>query len=142
METDISSEVYVELHIPNFQTAIDFYKMLGFEVVWLKEEYLVMRKGKSILNFYMGSEKVYQHSYFGRFPKDTKRGYAVEIFFLEDDLEGLWKKIKDKVKVIQPLILKPWGRPDFRIEDPFGLYLRFGKRYDWINNKERIDKTK
>ena len=105
----MKTDVFIELHIPDFQKAIDFYKILGFKVVWLKEDYLVMRKGKSILNFYMGCDKVYQHSYFGKFPKDTKRGYGVEIFFLENDIKGFWEKIKDKVKVVQPLILKPWG---------------------------------
>lgn len=137
METD----VFIELHVPDFQIAIDFYKLLGFEIVWMSDDYLVMRKGKSIINFYCGSEKIYNHSYFGNFPKNTKRGYAVEIFFLVDDVKKFYEEIKDKVKVVAPLKLKKWGKFDFRIEDPFGFYLRFGENYDWVNDKTKISKT-
>jgi len=142
MGKNIVTDVFLELHVPDFQKAIDFYKILGFKVVWLSEDYLVMRKDKSIINFYGGSKDVYKHPYFGRFPRRTKRGYGVEIILLEDDVKKLYKKIKDKVKVVEPLKLKPWGRWDFRIEDPFGFYIRIGERYDWVNKKSRITKTK
>lgn len=138
----VETDVFVELHIPDFQRAIDFYKILGYEVIWLNDDYMVMRKNRSVLNFYRGDESVYNHSYFGQYPSDTKRGYAVEIFFLEDDVKAFYEKVKDKVKVVAELKLKPWGHWDFRIEDPFGYYLRFGERYDWIDDKESISKTK
>ncbi len=138
METD----VFVELHVPDFQKAIDFYKTLGFEIVWISDNYMVMRKDRSVLNFYGGNDKVSHHSYFGKFPNDTKKGYAVEIVFLEDDVKEFYEKIKDKVKVVEPLKQKPWGRWDFRIEDPFGFYIRIGEKYDWINKKDKISKTK
>src|SRR3989344_191799 len=35
------TDVFIELHVPDFQTAIDFYKILGFAVVWISDEYLV-----------------------------------------------------------------------------------------------------
>jgi len=142
MKPAVESDVFVELHVPNFQKAIDFYKILGFEVVWLSDDYLVMRKGKSILNFHGGDKKVYEHPYFGNFPKNTKRGYAVEIFFLIDNIKKFYKEIKDKVKVVEELKLKPWGHWDFRIEDCFGFYLRFGDNYNWVNEKASISKTK
>jgi uncharacterized glyoxalase superfamily protein PhnB len=129
METD----VFIELHVSSFKKAIDFYKILGFEVVWMENDYLVMRKGKSILNFFGGTEEVYKQPYFKNFPKDTKRGYAVEIILLEDNVKEFYEKIKDKVNVVEPLKLQPWERWDFRIEDPFGFYVRIGERYDWIN---------
>lgn len=138
----MQTDVFIELHVPDFQKAIDFYKVLGFRIVWLEDEYLVMRKGKSILNFYSGSPKVYNHIYFGKFPKTTKRGYAVEILFLVKDVKKFYDKIKDKVKIVEPLKLKPWGRWDFRAEDPFGFYLRFGEDHDWIDDKTAIKNTK
>lgn len=131
METD----VFIELHVPDFQKAKDFYKILGFEVVWMENDYLVMRKGRSVLNFYGGDQKVFDHPYFGKFSKGTKRGFAVEIILLVDSVKGFYEKIKNKVKIVEPLKLEPWGRWDFRIEDPFGFYIRIGERYDWINKK-------
>ncbi len=133
METD----VFLELHVPDFEKAIRFYRILGFKIVWRGESYLVMRRGKSIINFYGDSDKVFSQSYFRRFKKNTKRGYAVEIIILIDDIKNFYNKIKYKVKVVEPLKLKRWGRQDFRIEDPFGFYLRFTERYNWIDKKDK-----
>ena len=139
--TDLT-DVFIELHVDDFQTAIDFYKMIGFEVVWLSDEYLVMKKGKSVINFYPGDDRAYDHSYFGQFPRDTKRGYAVEIILFVDDIKSFYEKMKDKLNVVKPLELKRWGQWDFRIEDPFGFYIRFTEPYSWLDNKEMISKTK
>jgi catechol 2,3-dioxygenase-like lactoylglutathione lyase family enzyme len=136
METD----VFLELHVPDFEKVIKFYTKLGFKIVWRSEDYLVIRRGESVLNFYGGSNKVYNQSYFKRFPKKTKRGYAVEIIVPIDDIKKFYKKIKNFVKVVEPLKLKKWGRWDFRIEDPFGFYLRFTERYDWLNKLDKNQK--
>ncbi len=134
METDI----HIELHVPDFKKTIGFYQILGFDVVWINDRYLVMKKGKSYLNFNEGSARVYQQSYFRNFPQNTKRGYAVEIVIPIDNIKRFYDSVKDKVKIVQPLILKRWGKKDFRVEDPFGFYLRFTERFDWINDKEKI----
>ena len=100
------SNIHLELQVPNFKTAIDFYRLLGFEVVWKDERYMVMKRGSSILNFNEGSERVYEQSYFKGFPKGTKRGYAVEIVIPVKDVGGLFEKIKDKVN---PLVMDSLG---------------------------------
>jgi catechol 2,3-dioxygenase-like lactoylglutathione lyase family enzyme len=70
------TDVYIELHVPDFKRAIEFYSRLGFKPLWRTEDYLVMKRKSSVLNFYGGSQKVYSHSYFGRFKKTTKFGYG------------------------------------------------------------------
>jgi len=85
-----------------------------------------------VLNFYGGSEKVYRHSYFGRFSKNTKRGYGVEIIIPVDRVERFYQSVRKFAKVVQPLELKKCGRRDFRIVDPFGFYLRITDRYEWV----------
>ena len=137
-----NTDVHIELHVPDFKKVIEFYGILEFEVVWIDERYLVMKKGDSYINFYEGSERVYRHSYFKDFPNDTKRGYAVEIVIPQDDIDTFYNLVKDKVKVVQSLKLKWWGKRDFRVEDPFGFYLRFTERYDWINDKEKISELR
>ena len=129
------SDVLIELHVPDFEVTKRFYKKLGFEVVWEypsegKSGYLVMKRQDSIICFYCGSEEVYDHSFFKRFPKDTVRGYGVElaIYISDVSIEDYYSKIKKLIPtkcITQPLKVKPWGRKDFRIVDPFGYYICF-----------------
>lgn len=132
------TDVFIELHVPDFDLAKSFYNKLGFELVWQSNEhkgYLVMRKGNSVLNFYSGTEAVCQQKYFSQFPKETPRGYAVEIILLTDAIESDYEEISSSMpkSIVSPLKLQPWGRKDFRLTDPFGFYIRVGERYDWIN---------
>ena len=127
------TDVYIELHVPDFKRAIEFYSRLGFKLLWRTEDYLVMKRKRSVINFYGGSQKVYSHSYFGRFKKTTKCGYGVEIIIPVDRVEQLYKNVGKFARIVQPLQLKKWGRRDFRIVDPFGFYLRITERYEWID---------
>ena len=127
----MSTDVYIELHVPDFKKTIEFYRRLGFKQLWRTEDYLVMKRRKSVLNFYGGSEKIYSHSYFGQFKRTTKRGYGVEIIIPVENVESFYRKAKRFAKIVRPLMLKKWGRRDFRIIDPFGFYLRITEGYSW-----------
>lgn len=127
------SNVILELHVPDFGIAKDFYGKLGFEMVWEyppkdQSGYMVMKKDDSILAFFCGNNEVYNHSYFKKFPKDTPRGYGVEVcIYLQDsNIDDYYKGVVEKVGqkyIITPLQIKPWGSKDFRMIDPFGYYL-------------------
>ncbi len=137
------SDLMLELHVPDFELTKKFYRNLGFKVVWERRPkdrkgYMVMKRGDSILNFYCGNRHVYEQSYFRRFPKNTKRGYAVEIVIPDDDIKGLYKRVYKKYKnlVVEPL-KKRFSRLDFRMIDPFGFYLRFVERYDWVHGRDK-----
>ncbi|MDE1871014.1 MAG: hypothetical protein KGI06_02125 [Candidatus Micrarchaeota archaeon] len=141
MDTIKSNRVVIELHVPDFKKTKAFYKKLGFEVVSedpIGKElgYLVMRLGKTFLNFYGGDSRVYKHTFFKEFPKNTRLGYGVEITIILDDIEGYYKSVFPKVKnnVVQPLITKRWGKKDFRLADPFGFYLRFTEPVNWLKS--------
>ena len=135
------TDVYIELHVPDFKKAIAFYSKLGFKLLWRTEDYLVMKRRRSVLNFYGGSEKIYRHSYFGRFRKNTKCGYGVEIIIPVDQVERFYRSVRKFAKIVQPLQLKKWGRRDFRIVDPFGFYLRITEKYEWIHKLDARQKT-
>jgi uncharacterized glyoxalase superfamily protein PhnB len=71
---------------------------------------------------------------FRDFPAATPKGYAVEITIPVSDVEKLWGEVIDKLssdQISQPLILKRWGKKDFRVADPFGFYIRFTELVDW-----------
>lgn len=127
------TDVILELHVPDFEQVKDFYGKLGFEKVWEyppkdQSGYLVMKRQDSILAFFCGNEEIYNHPFFKRFPKNTVRGYGVEVAVYISDLpidkyyEQITKLI-DKKNIVQPLEMKPWGSKDFRIVDPFGYYI-------------------
>ncbi len=135
------SDILLELHVPDFNVTKQFYGDLGFRVVRerppeKRKGYLVMRKGISILNFFCGNREVYKQTYFKRFSSKTKRGYAVEIIIPLDDIKNFYKKIQERHgdKIVGPL-KKRFDKLDFRMTDPFGFYLRFVERYDWVNKK-------
>ena len=134
------TDVYIELHVPDFKKAIEFYSRLGFKLSWRTEDYLVMKRKRSVLNFYGGSQKVYSHSYFGRFKKTTKCGYGVEIIIPVDQVGRFYNSVRKFAKIVQPLQLKKWGRRDFRIVDPFGFYLRITERYEWAGKLDARQK--
>lgn len=136
------SEIILELHVPDFKVAHTFYTTFGFAIEWMEKGYMVLRKQSQALCFYGGDPTVYNHSYFGNFPSETKRGYGVEIVIFQDDIETFYERIKNDVPIISPLTLKPWGYLDFRVEDPFGYYLRISEPYDSVENRGNPEQTR
>jgi uncharacterized glyoxalase superfamily protein PhnB len=140
MEPQAVNRLQLELHVPDVQTVLDFYGQLGFKTVWHRWEgdeldYLVMEREGTILNFWPGQGHVWDKSYFKQFPRSTKRGYAVEILIGVSDIDVYYRKAKTFANVVEPLRLRPWGLKDFRIEDPFGFYLRMTEPYDITDPK-------
>ena len=142
----VVNNLVLELHVPDFATARQFYAMFGFEEIKYDPEsgggsdlgYMILKRddklGETHLNFYGDKAKVVQHSHFVDFPADTPRGYAVEITIPVSDVYDLWCQVKDKLpsaQIVQPLKLKRWGKEDFRVIDPFGFYVRFTELVDW-----------
>lgn len=128
------TDIMIELHVPDFAVAKDFYGKLGYEVVWEtkpgKIGYMVLKRNDSILAFYCGTKEVYNHRFFKRFPNNTPRGYEVEIVTYVEDIDSFYRNFLDKLGekyVVEPLIKQRWGKKDFRIMDPFGFYVRFGE---------------
>ena len=141
--SDLCSDILIELHVPDFMPVKEFYGTLGYEVVWEKpvkenKSYLVMRNGKSILNFYCGTDEVYNHEFFGKFPKDTPRGYGVEIIIPVDGIEAFFAEFErlHPDNIIAPLS-STHSHKDFRALDPFGYYLRFVERYNWVDGRNK-----
>ncbi len=138
MAQDTNNHIQLELHVPDFAIALEFYGKLGFKKVWHRSEennadYLVMEKDGTILNFWPGNDAVWEQSYFKNFPKDTKRGYGVEIVIPVGDIVTYYEQVKKFANVVDELRLRPWGLNDFRVEDPFGFYLRITERHDILD---------
>lgn len=142
----INNNLIIELHVPDFNKVKDFYSKLGF-MITMEDEinekelgYLTMTRkdemGNTMLNFYGGDERVYNQSYFKQFPKNTKRAYASEVTIVAKDIESIHNSAMTNLKkhIVKPLRSNEdhnhkWK--DFRMEDPFGFYLRFTEIIDW-----------
>lgn len=143
MNKPINNSIQIELHVPDFELVKEFYGKLGFEVVWErkpeeKKGYLVIKRDNNILCFWPGNEYVEKQSYFQNFPSDTKRGYAVEIVIMTKDIDGLYRKAESFCKIVDELQKQPWGLKDFRIEDPFGFYLRFTEPHNILDKENAV----
>jgi len=130
----------IELQVPAFAPVKAFYGRLGFTVV--REEiapdgdgYLVLQRGPNVLRFWPGSDAIDGHEYFGGFPRSTKRGYGVEIVIVVDDLDTVYAAAQGFARIVSPLRERPWGLRDFRLEDPFGYYLRVTELHDPLTPK-------
>jgi len=146
MKNPIKNNLIVELHIPDFDIAKDFYSKLGFEITMFdvpneKEQgYLTMTRkdtaGDTMLNFYGGDERVYSQSFFKQFPKETKRGFEVSITVVINEIDQLYRMAHENLKENIVRELTELGDhehkwKDFRMVDPFGFYLRFTELIDW-----------
>jgi len=137
------NNVLLELHVPDFEKVKEYYGKLGFEVVWERKPemfkgYLILKMGNNILCFWVGNEHVYEQPYFKKFPRDTKRGYGVEIVIMVDDVEEYYSKVKGSANVVEELVLQPWGLKDFRVEDPFGYYLRITTHLNILDDDNAV----
>ncbi len=98
---------------------------------------MVLRRGGSIFNFYGNDAKVSEHEYFSRLPSKTPRGYGLEIIIPVDKLEKFYELFLNHHPnaCVAPLAQRHSHR-DFRAVDPFGFYLRFVERYNWVDGRD------
>ena len=131
----MKNAVTLELHVEDFEPVRDFYKKIGFEILFDSPgNYLTIRHDKVILSFWGDGGRFKDQPYFKNFPADTKKGFAVEIRIPVDDIDGMWEKVKNIAEVKTPLKEKRWGARDFRVLDVNGFYLCFTEKHDWIFN--------
>jgi catechol 2,3-dioxygenase-like lactoylglutathione lyase family enzyme len=144
MKADTNNHIQLELHVPDFAITKDFYTKLGFRIIWIREkgdadDYLVMGKDGTILNFWPGNEAVFEQPYFKNFSNDTKRGYGVEIVYNVENIDEYYNQVSDFANIVEELHLQPWGLKDFRFEDPFGFYFRITEPHDIRNSDNAVD---
>lgn len=138
-----NNSLLLELHVPDFEKVKEFYGKLGFNIAWErkpegKKGYLVMKLKNNLICFWPGNEEVWNQSYFKRFSKTSKRGYGVEVIILVENVKQLYKKAKKFAKVVDKFQVRPWGLEDFRIEDPFGYYLRFTEIHNILDRGTNV----
>jgi lactoylglutathione lyase len=137
------NNILLELHVSDFEKVKEYYGTLGFKVVWENKPgghkgYLVLKMHDNILCFWPGNECVYEQPYFKQFPKNTIRGYGVEIVIIVNNIDSYYNKVKKFANIVEELVLQPWGLKDFRCVDPFGYYLRITTPHNILDNSNAV----
>lgn len=138
-----SNNTLVELHVEDFEPIRSYYTALGFTVAWEHpasgfDGYLVMQMEGNILCFWAGNQEVYNQPHFKQFPKDTPRGYGVEVVICIADVQQYYERVKNAANVVEPITKQPWGLYDFRAVDPAGYYLRFTSLHNILHANNTV----
>lgn len=142
--TNSVNKLQLELHVEDFESIKQYYTALGFEVNWERQPegfkgYLVMSLYGNTLCFWAGNQEVFNQPHFKQFPRDTPRGYGVEIVVMVDDIDGFYERVKEIANVVEPLVEQPWGLRDFRSVDPAGYYLRFTSEHNILDHSNAVE---
>lgn len=142
-QTASLTSVLIELHVPDFDKTKEYYQKLGFIEAWQRQPegfkgYMILQLEQNILCFWAGNEHVYDQDYFKQFPKNTPKGYGVEIVLMVEDIKRFYETVKEKIEIFEPLQFRPWGLEDFRVVDPFGFYLRFTSLHNILDPKNAV----
>lgn len=60
-------------------------------------------------------------------PSEEKSVFSGALFIYAEDVEDMWEKIKDRVKICYPLESFSYGKREFGIYDNNGYLLKFGQ---------------
>ncbi|HEX4954069.1 MAG TPA: VOC family protein [Thermoanaerobaculia bacterium] len=58
---------------------------------------------------------------------DTAPAFTGSLYFRTDDVEALWRELRDRARVCYPLETFDYGMREFAIYDPNGYLLQFGQ---------------
>jgi lactoylglutathione lyase len=121
-------QIIPELLVEDMAKSIAFYQeMLGFDLeVSFPESnpiFAQMKNGDAKLMLYVRKD------FEAEIPKlkQLKIGGSFLLYMKVADIEQLYLKIKDKVKIIQPLHRTEYGSQEFSIEDINGYFLAFSE---------------
>jgi uncharacterized glyoxalase superfamily protein PhnB len=108
------------IHAPDVGATIDWYTSIGFKVVRQNEENGEINWAK--LSF-GNSELMLNAS--GKPSAEHRR--EVDLYILTDDVDGLYRRLKDRVQVVQDVYDAFYGMREFTVRDLNGFWVTFGQ---------------
>ncbi len=113
------------LYVADLSASIEFYiKVLGFNLGELypsKEQatYAPIFIDAHKLMLVQGGDRV------PSFHKHGACGSGVQLFVKSQDVDEVYERLKEKVKVVDDIEDKTWGDREFTIADPDGYFITF-----------------
>lgn len=119
-----------ELLVEDVQTTLAWYHdILGFETMFVTPESgapTFARIKKRVVEIMLFRHAEFAHE----IPSFTTQsiGGSFVLYLEVSAINSLWDKVKDQVKVVQPLHTTDYGSTEFTIQDCNGYHLMFGQR--------------
>lgn len=119
-----------ELLVDNLPETLTWYKsVLGFEVVITSPEstnptFARIQRGNVEIMLFHRTEFAHEIPSFTTQPM----GGSFVLYLEVSEIDSFWGKIKDQVKVVQPLHTTDYDSTEFTIQDCNGYYLMFGQK--------------
>lgn len=118
-----------ELFVVDVDTTIKFYEdVLGFSTTRHESGYVALTNGDIKIGLGLMVGLPDNHHFRTHWPAGSLPGLGVEIVLEVNDVEGFFRRAKDRIYKaggeIQDIANQPWGLRDFRVIDPDGYYVR------------------
>jgi len=106
----------------NLEETIAFYtKILGFTCCEFNEDWQWASLYKDETEIMLA----YPNAHF-----NSEIGFSGSFYFQVNEVENLWKELKEKVEIVYDLEIFDWGMKEFGIKDKNGYNLQFGENLE------------
>lgn len=115
----------VEFHVADLDASIAFYRALGFRVARRWEVMARLELDGAELQLH-GDAYLRDHEhYFTAYLDRAPRGVGVEVIVEVADVNAVHAAaVAAGLRIVKPLLDRPWRARDFRVADPDGYFLR------------------
>jgi uncharacterized glyoxalase superfamily protein PhnB len=117
----MAEKVVPMIHVPNVRATVDWYKSIGFKVIVV---YGDEGEGLSFAMLSFGSGEVMFSS--GGHPSESRRR-EVDLYVYSDGVDDLYRRLKDRVEVVEGLHDSFYGMREFIIRDVNRFWITFGQ---------------
>ncbi len=117
----MAEKVVPMIHVPDVRATVDWYESIGFKVI---VTYGDDSDGNSFAMVSFGSSEVMFSS--GGQPS-TRRRREVDLYVYADDVDDLYRRLKDRVEVVEGLHDAFYGMREFIIRDLNRFWITFGQ---------------
>src|SRR5260370_37572072 len=116
----MSQTVVPMIHVPDVRATVEWYASIGFKLVRQNEEdgeinWARLTFGNSEVMFDAGGKP------------STDRRREVDLYILTDNVYDLYRRLKDRVQVVEELYDAFYGMREFIIRDFNGFWVTFGQ---------------
>jgi uncharacterized glyoxalase superfamily protein PhnB len=121
----MSQTIVPMMHVPDVRATIEWYTSIGFtlvrqgeedgEIVWAKLSF-----GNSELILDIGGKP------------STEHRREVDLYITTDNVDDLYRRLKDRVQVVVDLYDAFYGMREFIIRDFNGFWITFGQPIGWL----------
>jgi uncharacterized glyoxalase superfamily protein PhnB len=116
----MTSKVVPMIHVPDVRAAVEWYQTVGFTVQRMHEEEGVM--SWALLTF---GDRELMFNTGGRRSAEHRR--EVDLYLHVENVEELYRQLKDRVEVVEELHDVEYGMREFIIRDLNRFWITFGE---------------